>query len=1349
MSLIKIANFLSFVILFFILSANYAFASSYSLTGNVKDSTGNNISGAIIEVFDSSTLTSVGIVTSGDSGNYSLTLNSGVYNIRVSPINNGVYSNASAYNINLSLDKVVNFTLTPFGTIQLSGYVYDRDGNALPNQTVRLSGNGINPESITDNSGRYSITTTQGNYNLTVGVPNYTLTAGLNAPASYQIIKENFLIDESILLDVTLPVKRVDVHVENATGSPIENILIATEGNNIYQPNLSIGGNISDATGYSSYNSPLSKTDEHGNAILWLFPSTSGTPYSLIAIPPNNSGYPSTIQSNIYVLNDMPVTITLPNSVNLSGHVYDRDGNAVPNQTVRLSGNGISTDSITNSSGEYLISTIPGVYDLTIGVPNYTKTAGLNLPATYETKKSSYSLSEDTVLEITVPAKKVTVKVQDSSGNPKQNVIVATSGNNIYQPNLVINEAINDATGFSSYNSPLSKTDEHGNAILWLFPSTSGIPYKLIAIPPSNSNLPDTELANVYISDDSTQIIQLPTPVTLSGYLYDADGNVMKNQIVRLLRPGFDTDTTSDDNGYYSLSVLPGNYSLTIFSPDYSRTIGLSAPSSYNIEINDFLISENRTLNITNPAKKIDVFVYDPFGNPIKDVLIASNGNAIEQENLLLTENLIASGASRINSPFMKTNIDGKITIWLFPSTSSVPYSLIAIPPSKYSEFIVDNIVVHGDQTEIIQLQYNHSAPVSNATLETAYTDGTYGNPTTVTLTASAATGYTIANTYYKIDGGAQQTYTAPFTVSGAQEHTIEYWSIDNSDVIEQIKSKTFTITNRYSLTGVVYMDANQNGFQDVEEQGYTGATIGLDSGQTVTTDTNGNYTFANLASGTYDETLTVPAGFIATTTNPVSIALSAYTTQNFGIAPAPTNTPIPTETPTPTPTLEPTASPTPTDTPTPSPTETPTPTPSDTPTPTLIPTYTVSGSVYVDTNENGFQDNGEEGYSAAVVSLSETQQETTDSNGSYSVANVLSGVYTATLAVPQGYTATTPNPVIDTSIAADTTINFGIVPIPTPTNTPVPTATPTPVTPVTVTFDDTPTAIPFTSTTYGGIDWSGGIWELDPAIPTNSTQNISFDSPSITSTTFTFNNPQVLISMGLYSNQNQTALITLSCSGNPIVSKSVASNTSTTLTTGWTTPCTTVTVTSSNSWNTSFDNIVYASSSSGGGGEPTPTPPSGNILGNTQNGTQIDTGDTGYMNGSKFTTGANGGTVTAMSVFVGSIDNATHRQYQMAIYSDLDGKPRTKIATTTTGTLTPLSWNSLPITATIQPNTTYWLMYNTNSRVAQDLNNMYYLPGEYGVAAWKSQSYGNWPATINASTVTLDTTIFSIYASY
>jgi hypothetical protein len=61
----------------------------------------------------------------------------------------------------------------------------------------------------------------------------------------------------------------------------------------------------------------------------------------------------------------------------------------------------------------------------------------------------------------------------------------------------------------------------------------------------------------------------------------------------------------------------------------------------------------------------------------------------------------------------------------------------------------------------------------------------------TVTLSATDATSGVKA-TYYRIDGGAWNTYTGPITLTGTGSHTIEYYSKDNAGKTESIKSQTF-----------------------------------------------------------------------------------------------------------------------------------------------------------------------------------------------------------------------------------------------------------------------------------------------------------------------------------------------------------------------------------------------------------------------------------------------------------------------------------------------------------------------------------------------------------------------------
>ncbi len=50
-----------------------------------------------------------------------------------------------------------------------------------------------------------------------------------------------------------------------------------------------------------------------------------------------------------------------------------------------------------------------------------------------------------------------------------------------------------------------------------------------------------------------------------------------------------------------------------------------------------------------------------------------------------------------------------------------------------------------------------------------------------------------IAGTFYKIDGGAQTTYTVPFDI-GEGQHTVEYWSEDNAGNVETHKTASYTV---------------------------------------------------------------------------------------------------------------------------------------------------------------------------------------------------------------------------------------------------------------------------------------------------------------------------------------------------------------------------------------------------------------------------------------------------------------------------------------------------------------------------------------------------------------------------
>jgi len=121
------------------------------------------------------------------------------------------------------------------------------------------------------------------------------------------------------------------------------------------------------------------------------------------------------------------------------------------------------------------------------------------------------------------------------------------------------------------------------------------------------------------------------------------------------------------------------------------------------------------------------------------------------------------------------------------------------------------------------------------------------------------------------------------------------------------------------------------------------------------------------------------------------------------------------------------------------------------------------------------------------------------------------------------------------------------------------------------------------------------------------------------------------------------------------------------------------------------------------------PSPP--DMFGHPVIGSVIDNGDAESINGTRYVTGIRAGAVASISVFVaGPVDAAPHDQFQLAIYHDASGAPGRLLAATSSGTLAPDQWNSLPIDASLEPKTPYWLMYNNNGSNGA-VNNPTYTP--------------------------------------
>lgn len=149
--------------------------------------------------------------------------------------------------------------------------------------------------------------------------------------------------------------------------------------------------------------------------------------------------------------------------------------------------------------------------------------------------------------------------------------------------------------------------------------------------------------------------------------------------------------------------------------------------------------------------------------------------------------------------------------------------------------------------------------------------------------------------------------------------------------------------------------------------------------------------------------------------------------------------------------------------------------------------------------------------------------------------------------------------------------------------------------------------------------------------------------------------------------------------------------------------------------------------------------------LGLTTVGSTVDVFDSNFMTGSRVVVGASPASVTSVSVYVGAIDSAPRNQFSVAIYSDSGGSPSALVAQSSNGTLSAGAWNTLSVTASLNANTAYWLIYNTNGG-NQSVNNLAFDNASSNVGAWAARTFGSWPASFGSSS--LATQRYSIYAT-
>lgn len=645
-------------------------ARAFTVSGTVYGGS-NPLPNTLVEALQDGTATVVDSDTTNGSGQYSLSLAAGTYDLRVTPQIGSGFGDELIQNLVVSGDTGYDIILLGQSSGGLSGILRGYGGNALVAASVSVRDNASGAfiaSQTTDAIGRYVFTLPNGTYRL-----DTTVYSNPNAPSSYSSCYQGGItVSGATSYDFTLPVAQVSGTVSAVSAGVLASARVETSSSYYDSANQrSCYGNETALTNASGFYSTRVMRNFGSDTTSFIVRPPTGQPYSIIT-------------SNQAVTGDTTINFALPDasSQGISGILYGTGGNPVASASVRLYSSSFQllAAATTNASGQYSFNSSDGNYIL------YFQSSGIVSPygplASYSCQRSGVVASGPTVVDFTLPVVQVSGVVTDETPNPVDGATVSVS-TNYY-----------DSVSTSCSSNTLVNTNASGAYSLRGLQSSPSAA-TLIARPPASNTALALVTQSTAIPADLTQNFVLPAAAahSLSGTVRGHGGNAVEAASVTFYTTNFSGlgTATTDAAGHYNFAIGDGVYIV-----EANATYGTSpaAPNYYwYCRGYDLTVSGLAQHDFDNPVARVSGRVTDSNGAPVGSVEVVTVGEHTDWDNgvFCYSEDHRTSDAGGLYAPL----------------TTTGPTDFQFTPPSSsgFAPVFVTDLQIDNDRSQVIVLQ--------------------------------------------------------------------------------------------------------------------------------------------------------------------------------------------------------------------------------------------------------------------------------------------------------------------------------------------------------------------------------------------------------------------------------------------------------------------------------------------------------------------------------------------------------------------------------------------------------------------------------------------------------------------